>query len=249
MLSNVTLKENSGRGVIIGNLKTIDPDNRNSKRQQFTYTFTSNPQGMLRIEINQLQVAIDGKKCQQYGGKYCKFNFEENRNIKIGIKVTDNGIPPNDFAKSFTIQILNQNDPPRNLRLTSNIVPENASIGYIIGQFLVDDEDDGQNHSFTLVSSDNQRFILDRDNNLRKAKSTNYETSKSHQIFVEVEDNGYPTMKVHCVKRIQIRSFFWFVFSRIWTEYGEIRSISPYSVRMRENTDQKKLRIWTLFPP
>ena len=24
-------------------------------------------------------------------------------------------------------------------------------------------------------------------------------------------------------------------------------SISPYSVRMRENTDQKKLRIWTLF--
>ena len=24
-------------------------------------------------------------------------------------------------------------------------------------------------------------------------------------------------------------------FSRIWTEYGEIRSISPYSVQMREN--------------
>ena len=36
-------------------------------------------------------------------------------------------------------------------------------------------------------------------------------------------------------------------FSRIQTKYGEIRSISPYSVRMRENTDQKKLRIWTLF--
>ena len=24
-------------------------------------------------------------------------------------------------------------------------------------------------------------------------------------------------------------------------------SISPYAVRMRENTDQKKLRIWALF--
>ena len=33
--------------------------------------------------------------------------------------------------------------------------------------------------------------------------------------------------------------FFWFVFACIWTEYGEIWSISPYSVRMRENTDQK----------
>ena len=51
----------------------------------------------------------------------------------------------------------------------------------------------------------------------------------------------------YCVKCIQIRNFFWSVFSRIRTAYGEIRSISPYSVRMRANTDPKKLRIWTLF--
>ena len=31
---------------------------------------------------------------------------------------------------------------------------------------------------------------------------------------------------------------FWSVFSRIWTENGEIGSISSYSLRMRENTDQ-----------
>ena len=47
------------------------------------------------------------------------------------------------------------------------------------------------------------------------------------------------------MKSVQIRSFFWSVFSRIGTEYGEM-SISPYSVRMRGNIDQKKLRIWTL---
>ena len=52
---------------------------------------------------------------------------------------------------------------------------------------------------------------------------------------------------MYCVKSVQIRSFFWPVFFHIWTEYGEILCISPYSVRMRENTDQKKLRIWTLF--
>ena len=51
----------------------------------------------------------------------------------------------------------------------------------------------------------------------------------------------------HCVKCVQIRGFSWSVFFRIRTEYGEIRNISPYSVRMRENTDQKKLCIWTLF--
>ena len=32
-----------------------------------------------------------------------------------------------------------------------------------------------------------------------------------------------------------------------FTSICEIRSISPYLVRMRKNTDQKKLRIWTLF--
>ena len=31
---------------------------------------------------------------------------------------------------------------------------------------------------------------------------------------------------------------FWPAFFRIRTEYGEILLISPYSVRMRENTDQ-----------
>ena len=51
-----------------------------------------------------------------------------------------------------------------------------------------------------------------------------------------LENQGYE----HCMKSVQIRSYFWSVFSRIWTEYGEIQSISPYSIRMRENTDQKK---------
>ena len=33
---------------------------------------------------------------------------------------------------------------------------------------------------------------------------------------------------------------FWSTFSRIWTEYGEIRSISPCSIQMQENAGQNK---------
>ena len=43
---------------------------------------------------------------------------------------------------------------------------------------------------------------------------------------------------LHCVKSVRIRSCSGSVFSRIRTEFGEIRSISPYSVWMWENTDQ-----------
>ena len=42
-------------------------------------------------------------------------------------------------------------------------------------------------------------------------------------------------------KKCPNTEFFSSVFSRIRTEYGEILRIFPYSVRMRENTDQKKL--------
>ena len=46
--------------------------------------------------------------------------------------------------------------------------------------------------------------------------------------------------------RVQIRCFFWSVFSGIWTEHGDLIHKSPYSVQIQENTDQKKLRIWSL---
>ena len=43
----------------------------------------------------------------------------------------------------------------------------------------------------------------------------------------------------NCVKSVQIRSYFWSVFSCIRTEYGKILRISPYSVKIQENTEQK----------
>ena len=46
---------------------------------------------------------------------------------------------------------------------------------------------------------------------------------------------GRPLLRQKC----PYSELFWSVFFRILTEYGEMRlRISPYSVRMRENTDQ-----------
>ena len=66
-------------------------------------------------------------------------------------------------------------------------------------------------------------------------------TFVSTMFFGREHANYYSYGQVlHCAKSVQIRSFFWTVFSCI-------RSISPYSVRLRENKDQKKLRIWIHF--
>ena len=40
-------------------------------------------------------------------------------------------------------------------------------------------------------------------------------------------------------KKCPYSEFFWSVFSRIRVEYGDLRSKSPYFVRMREYTDHK----------
>ena len=42
-------------------------------------------------------------------------------------------------------------------------------------------------------------------------------------------------------------TFFWSIFSCIRTEYEDLLHKSPYSTRIQENTDQKKLHNWTLF--
>ena len=44
---------------------------------------------------------------------------------------------------------------------------------------------------------------------------------------------------LHCVKSVQIQSYFWSVFSCIRTKYGELLRKSSYSVRIQENTEQK----------
>ena len=43
---------------------------------------------------------------------------------------------------------------------------------------------------------------------------------------------------IHCVK-CPYSEFFWSLFSRIRTEYGDLLRKSPYLVRMQENKDQK----------
>ena len=44
---------------------------------------------------------------------------------------------------------------------------------------------------------------------------------------------------IHTVERMSKYEIFWFLFSCIRTEYKDLPSKSPHSVRKQENTDQK----------
>ena len=58
-----------------------------------------------------------------------------------------------------------------------------------------------------------------------------FDTLPHLRVFLLVLKYSYPYSE-----------FFWSVFSRIWTEYREIRIISLRSIWMQENTDQKNYK-------
>ena len=49
----------------------------------------------------------------------------------------------------------------------------------------------------------------------------------------------YIYIRYSLLKKCPYSETFWSLFSLIWTEYREIRSISPYSVQIAGNTDQE----------
>ena len=64
---------------------------------------------------------------------------------------------------------------------------------------------------------------------------------KHHHVSESILPRLACTQDNHSVKSVQMQSFSWSVFSGIWIEYRD-------SVQIRENMDQKKLRIWNLLP-
>ena len=63
-----------------------------------------------------------------------------------------------------------------------------------------------------------------------------------HARFIWAIEWTKTVLRYHCVKSVQIRSFFWSVFSCIRTECGDLLGKSPYSVRIQKNTDQSEYR-------
>ena len=63
-------------------------------------------------------------------------------------------------------------------------------------------------------------FLTSKKHTGLKQYSTEFE-GVSLRLILKGYSSNWRYAHVHCVKSVQIRSFFWSVFSRIWTEYGD----------------------------
>ena len=61
---------------------------------------------------------------------------------------------------------------------------------------------------------------------------------KSCNVMMSISTHGRKHFWISLRKKCPYSVLFWSAFFHIWTEYGEIQSISPYSVQMRWDADQ-----------
>lgn len=191
-LSSTVIDENSPQDTVIGNLFSQDPD----RAQTHTYTLTDGAGGRFKLDGKKLKVALSNDGCLKNGGNFCKLNYEKRRSYTVSVRATDNGNPPQSSEASISISLNDVNDRPRDFKLSSRTVKENATIGTKIGRFTAMDEDMFQTLAFSLVDSDGGRFAIDSAGYLLKANDTDYETNKAHKIIAQVTDNGTVPLKV-----------------------------------------------------
>jgi hypothetical protein len=178
-LSNTNVTENQPTATTVGTLSTTDPDAGNT----FTYTLVSGAG-----DSDNASFTNAGSTLQTVAS----FDYETQNSYSIRLRTTDQGGLFTE--KAFTISVVDTNDAPVDIALSTNAVAENQPSGTAVGTFTSTDVDSGV-FSYTLVggagSTDNGSFTIIGDT-LQTAAGFNYEAQNSCSIRVRTTDDGSP---------------------------------------------------------
>lgn len=67
------------------------------------------------------------------GTSACKLDYEQDRSLTVTVLTLDSGSPRQQRTDVFTIQLLDVNDPPTNIRLDLDVIKENQPVGTVVG--------------------------------------------------------------------------------------------------------------------
>jgi LPXTG-site transpeptidase (sortase) family protein len=181
ILTPAALYENKPVGTLAGTLSSVDID----AAETFTYSLItgtgSTNNSLFRISGNRLETNA-------------LLDFEAQANYSVRIQTTDkDGMT---FEKSFSITILNANDPPTGINLSASSINENIAANSTVGVLSSIDQDANDTHTYALVNPggvcsgvDNASFSINGQN-LRASAMLNYEAKSSYTICIRTTDNG-----------------------------------------------------------
>lgn len=182
-ISADTIAENEPVGTVVGIFSVVDPDVSDTH----IYTF-STYDGIVDADNSSFQINGDTLK------SYLTFDYETEPEQRIYIKVEDkNG---GYLYKAFTIEVKDRSDLPTDISLSNASVNENEKTGTLVGEFLVDDPDTWDSHTFELVSgsgdTDNSRFYISGNelNELYTNEKFTYQENLTYSIRVKATDKA-----------------------------------------------------------
>lgn len=107
----------------------------------------------------------------------------------IRIRTTDQG--GESYEKDFLIYVINVNEPPTDIYLSSTNIDENLEANSEVGTLSTNDPDFFDSHTYTLTAgsgdNDNGSFNISG-NSLRLTNPADYETKSSYSVRIKVTD-------------------------------------------------------------
>lgn len=177
-LSKTTVRENKPVGTVVGTFSAEDPN----PSPALTYALVSG-----RGSTDNALFSISGDTLTTNA----VFDFEAKQTYSIRVRVVDRIGVGN--TKVFTISVLNANEAPTAIALSSTTVPQQQPAGTLVGRLSATDPEPGDTFTYTLVdgsgSRDNAAFAI-MGVKLRTAAVFDFATQSVLKIRVRVTDQG-----------------------------------------------------------
>ena len=193
-----SVKEHQAAGALTATLVTTDPD----AGQSFSYSLFDRPGICTSADRSAFTLAGD----QLLSAR--EFNYETQASYTVCVHVTDDGTPALGADLVLAIPIIDINEAPAGLTLSSTTVAENRPAGTAVGSLSALDPDLGQTHTFALVdpalaqpsgvcsgAADNSAFTIDG-SNLKTVALFDYESQSSYTICIRTTDDGSPALSL-----------------------------------------------------
>ncbi|MEY2613635.1 MAG: Bifunctional hemolysin/adenylate cyclase precursor, partial [Planctomycetota bacterium] len=178
VLSSALIAENAGANGVVGTLSSTDPDVSNT----FTYTLVVGTGDVDNAAFN-----INGNSLRATSS----LDFETKSSYTVRVRSTDQGGLFTE--KVFVISVVDVNEAPTAVALSSTSIPENSGANATVGTLSSTDPDASNTFVYTLVAGagdvDNASFNVSG-SALRATNNLVFATKSSYTVRVRTTDQG-----------------------------------------------------------
>ncbi|XP_056592774.1 protocadherin gamma-C5-like isoform X34 [Triplophysa dalaica] len=161
-----------------------------------------------------------------------KIDYENKKLYTFDVCAKDNGSPGLEGQASVQIDVLDENDNPPEIILTSSPspVPENATVGTVVALINVKDLDSGDNGKVELSVSPDVPFKLKpsflNHYSLITKSFLDREVNSEYKVVIEATDSGIPPLKTVRILNVKVLDI---------NDNPPLFSQSEYNIYIQEN--------------